>query len=272
MRTPRNRPPAPTAGPWSRERLLVLLTALSLAALVLITGLGMALWHATSSQRATPDPATSPQPPSDSLTQRDRIASAPMASLDSQAAFTPDPATAPAPAIVVPPATTGRGPAGVATGFPPTPEGAVGQLAAIEQAVLESMSLPVTRDVHTAWVQPGGPTFEGWELTRNVHAFLAASRQGGQVKDLTTQVTATPAMGLVKGSDGPGWTLACVLMDVTASIKADTRMGYGLCARMEWIQGRWQIAAGADPAAAPSAWPGSNAASSAGWRTWTQEP
>ncbi len=71
------------------------------------------------------------------------------------------------------------GPADVPTGFPHTPAGAVGQLAAIEKTVLESMSLPLTGQVHTAWVQPGGPSLEEWELTRNVQSFLAAARQGG---------------------------------------------------------------------------------------------
>lgn len=147
----------------------------------------------------------------------------------------------------------------------------MGQLAAIEQTVLESMSLALTRDVHEAWVQPGGPSLDQWELTRDVQSFLASARQGGQEKDLTTLVTVTPAAGLVKGSDGPTWTVACVLMDVQAAIKAESRMGYGLCSRMEWVDGRWQVAAGPVPVGAPSAWPGSRAAAEAGWLTWTDE-
>ena len=52
--------------------------------------------------------------------------------------------------------------------------------------------------------------------------------------------------------------MVCVLLDVQAWIKTESRMGYGLCSRMEWVDGRWQVAAGAEPAPAPSAWPGSN--------------
>ena len=74
----------------------------------------------------------------------------------------------------------------------------------------------------------------------------------------------------MKGSDGPDWAVACVLLDVQAWIKTESRMGYGLCSRMEWVDGRWQIAAGAEPAPAPSAWPGSNAAVAAGWLTWRE--
>jgi hypothetical protein len=63
--------------------------------------------------------------------------------------------------------------------------------------------------------------------------------------------------------------LACVLLDVRASIAGDARIGYGHCARMEWQHGRWIIAPGAQPARAPSVWPGSELAVTAGWRTWT---
>ena len=46
--------------------------------------------------------------------------------------------------LMVVPAATRIGPAEVATGFPHTPEGAVGQLAAIEVAVLQGMSIRYT--------------------------------------------------------------------------------------------------------------------------------
>ena len=186
------------------------------------------------------------------------------------AGFVPDPALTPAAAILVPTATNGRGPAGVATGFPQTPEGAVAQLAAIEQAVLEAMSLPLTRDVHAAWTLPGAAGFEQWELTENVRAFLRSGQQGGQEKDVTTTVSATPAMAMVKGTDGPDWVVACVLLDIQASIRTDARMGYGHCSRMQWSDGRWQVAPGAAPAKAPSAWPGSVAAIEAGWLAWRE--
>ena len=192
------------------------------------------------------------------MSVRDRIAAAPMASVDAGRGVHPRPGTAVAPQIVVPVATVEAGPAGVPSGFPHTPEGAVGQLAAIEQTVLESMSLPVAREVHRAWVLPGGPAFEEWELTRNVESFLAAGRQGGQAKDVTTLVTATPAAALVKGTDGPDWVVACVLLDVQVAIRTEARMGYGLLLPDAVDStSRWLIAAGTPPAPAPSAWPGS---------------
>ena len=165
------------------------------------------------------------------------------------------------------------GPARVPAGFPHTPQGAVGQLAAIEKTVLESMSLSVAREVHQAWVEQGGPAVEDWELTRDVEAFLAAGRQGGQAKDFATLVSATPAAAIVKGVDGPDWVVACVLMDVQVSIRTDARMGYGFCARMQWspTEQRWLIGAGTPPAPAPSTWPGSRAAMAAGWLSWAEE-
>jgi hypothetical protein len=254
--------------PWGREKLLVMLAGVTVGAVTLLVGLGLAVWFAVS-EPGTPS-ATAPVPAA--LSVRDRLAAAPMVELDPQAAFIPDPATTPAAPILVPAATLDLGPADVPTGFPQTPHGAVGQLAAIEKAVLESMSLPQLAKVHTAWVQPGGPALEEWELTRNVQSFLASARQGGQEKDLATLVSVTPAAAMVKGVDGPGWTVACVLVDVRAAIREESRMGYGLCSRMEWVEGRWQVAAGAVPAPAPSAWPGSRAALEAGWLAWVEAP
>jgi hypothetical protein len=115
---------------------------------------------------------------------------------------------------------------------------------------------------------------EQWDLAVNVAAFLRGARQGA-AKEAATVVTAGPAGGMVKGTDGPDWVLACVLLDVRATIQTDYRMGWGHCARMQWADGRWQIGPGATPAAAPSAWLGSKAAVAAGWLTWDspeQEP
>ena len=257
--------------PWGRTRLLLMLGGLGLAVVVTLAGGGLAVWRAAvDTSQPAPAETRSQSAPTDARPSRDEIAAAAMPTVDAQAAFHPDPATAAGGSIVVPQPTVLDGPAGVPSGFPHTDEGALAQWAAIAQAVLESMSLPRTREIHDAWVQPGGPTVPQWTLTRNVTSFLAAARQGGDEKDLTTVVSAGPAAGLVKGADGPDWTVVCVLLDVQAWIKTESRMGYGLCSRMEWIGGRWQVAAGAEPAAAPSVWPGSNAAVAAGWLGWSE--
>lgn len=257
--------------PWGRTRLLGMFGGLGLTVVVTLVGGGLAIWQAAARDpQQTPAASEQHTPPTDRRSSRDQIADAAMPTLDPQAAFHPDPAATPAGAIVVPQPMNLDGPAGVPSGFPKTHEGALGQWAAIAQTVLESMSLPRTGEVHAAWVQPGGPGLEQWTVTRNVTSFLAAARQGGDEKDLTTVVSAAPAAGVVKGGDGPDWAVVCVLLDVHAWIKTESRMGYGLCSRMEWVDRRWQVAAGPEPAPAPSAWPGSKSAVAAGWLAWRE--
>ena len=267
------------AQPWTRQRLLLSLATAGLLAIAALLGVALAFAQAlatgswpvtpTSPTNGTPDSATTARAfaeASGSAAIRDRIAAAPMVSLPSEAATRPDPALTPAPRIRVPDALNGRGPAGVAI-FPHTDVGAVAQLAAIDVAVLEAMSIPHTVEVHGAWVLPGGPAMDSWDLAANVVAFLRSSRQGA-AKDAATLVRVRPVGAMVKGTDGPDWLVACVLLDVSATIRAEARMGWGHCARMQWTDGRWQIAPGAPPAPGPSAWPGSKAAVAAGWLTW----
>ena len=268
MRTNRT-DPRQGVTPWSRQRLQAALAGVAVLLFVLAASAAMLLVRTpAANQEPGTQSAGTARPTAESSDQvKDRIAAEPMLSLDAEAATQPDPATEVAGYIWIPEPITGRGPAGLPV-FGHTSEGAVAQLAAIDQAVLEAMSIPVARDVHTAWVLPAGPTFDEWDLTVNVAAFLRGARQGA-TKDLTTIVTATPAGGLVKGAHGPDWAVACVLLDVRASIRADYRMGWGHCHRMQWTDGRWQVAPGAQPAKAPSAWPGSKSALAAGWSAWS---
>lgn len=263
------------AQPWSPTRLRAVLVAGATLAVVAVAGVAILIGGSARPAGVVgggAPPGGGFGAPSPALT-RDGIAAAPMPSLDQAAATRPDPALTPAPPIRLPAALNGRGPAGVPV-YTHTAEGAVAQLAAIDTAVLEAMDLAYTADVHHAWVQPGGPSLEEWDLTANVAAFLRGARQGS-VKDDTTTVTARPAGGLVKGTDGPDWVVACVLLDVRATIRAEDRMGWGHCARMQWTDGRWQVGPGTPPVPAPSAWPGSRSAVAAGWLTWEspeQEP
>lgn len=261
--------------PWSSRRLRLAMAGAALVAVATITGGAILVAQAVRSEDSVgggvaPGGGIVAPPP---VSVRDRIAAAPMVSLDPSAATQPDVASAPAPAIRMPNAVEGRGPAGIDV-YGHSAEGAVAQLAAIDVAVLEAMDVTYTTDVHRAWVLPGGPSVEQWDLAVNVAAFLRGARQGS-AKDAGTTVTAIPAGGMVKGVDGPDWVLACVLLDVRATIQTSYRMGWGHCARMQWVNDRWQIGPGTPPAQAPSAWPGSAAAATAGWHTWVsdeQEP
>lgn len=200
--------------------------------------------------------------------RRDEIAAAPMAEVPPEAVNPTDekPAEAELGTITVPSGVV-PGPAAVLTGFPHTPQGAVGQLAAIESTVLQSMSLATAGAVYQAWALPGGAGAQAWPLTTSVRAFLGGAGMSGQ-KDAAGTVTVEPSAAMVKGTDGPDWTLTCALVTVTASLEQEVQIGYGHCERMQWVGGRWMIAPGTPPATAPSAWPGSPAAVGAGWSTW----
>ena len=268
--------PQDTSGMWDRRRLLLALAGVSSAAVLLVAGLVYAVVWGIGSATAGASggderPGTGPvQVDGDTAEQRrDAIAAAPMASVAASAAMSGTPAPVAGPTITVPAATT-VGPGGVPTGFPPTPQGALGQLAAIDTTVLASMSIAHTGAVHQEWALPGAPSVEQWVMTSNVQAFLAAS--GSPTLDDISVVTATPVAGQVKGTDGDDWAVVCVLLDVRATITAFARIGYGHCERMQWHGsgqgGRWMIAPGAQPARAPSTWPGSQAAVDAGWAIW----
>lgn len=252
--------------PWPRRRLVATLVVAAAAVLALLVGVAFAIGGVLTPE---PKPGAGGGGGSWVLDGRDQIAAAPMRSVQPEAAHTGAPAVQP-PGTIAVPAATADGPADVPSGFPHTPEGAVGQLAAIETRVVEAMSLPVTRQVHRAWALRGAPEVTDWALTRAVQTFLVAAGQEGDTRDDTTMVAAIPAAGLVKGVDGPDWVLACVLLDVRAAITADARIGWGHCERMVWSGGRWLIGPGSPPAAAPSTLPGSQTAVDAGWLTWTE--
>jgi len=245
---------------WSREKLLLLVAGVVLAVVVVLVGLVLAIYQATRpSQPATATAvAASTTAPVSAGNLRDAAAAAPM-----------PPRTGTTAALVLPESTVLRGPGGVASGFPHTQEGALAQLAAIDQLVLTTMRPALTQDVYRAWALPGGVGADQWLMTRNVTSFTATlARAGG---DTPAQVTATPAAGLVKASDGPDWLVACVLLDVRATVKTQARMGYGHCERMQWSDGRWLIAPGNPPTQPAPITPGDDAAA-AGWRTVTTTP
>jgi len=256
-------------GAWSRGRLFLLLVVVFATVVALFFGLGVALWASIlgpsrAAPRVTP-PASYARVRGEGY--RDQLATQPMLQVPGSAATTPNVGAELGPTMTLPEATF-EGPERVPSGFPHTPEGAVAQLAAITITVVEAMSIPTAHEVHAAWSRPGGVTAREWAMTRNVQSFLTAAGDQDHTKDDTILVAATPAAGQVKGTDGPDWVLACVLLDIRAAILTDARIGYGHCERLTWHDGRWQIASGTPPATAPSVWPGSDLAVHAGWRTF----
>ena len=274
---------APDAGgatEWGRSRLLGILAAAVVVAALLLGGLVYAVYLATAGigddsdgANAGPQVATGETDRSTAAqgaSHRDEIAAEPMLTVPESAAFPAEAASQGTPAIKIPAGAGATGPGFVMTGFPHTPEGAIGQLAQIDTAVLQSMSLQTAHEVYNTWALPGGVSADDWWITASVRAFLSSTDMG-EVKDPTASVTLEPAAALVKGTDGPDWAVVCVLMKVTATYKQEAQIAFAHCERMQWVGGRWMVAPGAPPAPAPATWPGTALALEAGWRTWSTD-
>ncbi len=269
----RNHSAAPV-GVWGREKVVVLLIVGALAGILLLVGLGLAVYYSidpipvagkTASKAPTEAGVAGPRRPADLDTaRRDDLAARPMrpgSASDAQPSVlsTRDPGS-----IVLPPSTT-AGPAGVLTGFAHTPAGALAQLAAIDKAALDSTSLGGARAVIDKWAAPGGPTAATWSGVKAMADFLsAAGLSAGKAPDLA--LSATPLMGLVKATDGPDWVVACVDFEVDATLARTARVAVADCQRMAWQGNRWVIGPGAEPAPPPSIWPGTDAAIDAGYK------
>jgi hypothetical protein len=262
---------------WSRRRLLGILATAVVVAALLLGGLVYAVYLAIAGigddASANTDVATGQTDRStvaQGAAHRDEIAAEPMLTVPESAAFPAETISSKAPVIKIPAGTGVNGPAFVRTGFPHTPEGAIGQLTQIDLAVLQSMSLATAEEVYNAWALPGGVSSEEWWITASVRAFLTSTGMG-EVKDPSSAVFLEPAAALVKGTDGPDWTTVCVLMKVTASYKQEGQIAFAHCERMQWVGGRWMVAPGTPPAPAPATWPGTQLAHEAGWRTWSTD-
>ncbi|MET0915193.1 MAG: hypothetical protein ABWY81_03230 [Jiangellaceae bacterium] len=265
---------------WSRRRLLGILAVAVAVAVLLLGGLAYAVYLAlagigdeASANTGVATGETERPTVARGAAHRDEIAAEPMLTVPESAAFPPAGSvgtSAKASEIKIPTGTGVNGPAFVMTGFPHTPEGAIGQLAQIDLAVLQSMSLSTAEEVYNTWALPGGVRVEDWWITASVRAFLSSTGMG-EVKDPSASVSLEPAAALVKGTDGPDWATVCVLMKVRATYKSEGRIAFAHCERMQWVGGRWMVAAGTPPAPAAATWPGTQLAHEAGWRTWSTE-
>lgn len=271
---------AQTSEMWGRGRLLAILASALGAGLVLLLGLGLFIWQVlqddTTETDGRQEPVTSPVAVEEFTladggpARREQIAGAAMLAPQDPRAFRGGPvAPTVLPPLVIPPAAT-TGPVEVPTGYPSTAEGALAQLAAIDVAVTQGMSVPATHEIYQAW-STGEADPARWVMTGNVTDFLTAAGQSGQQKEVGLVVTAAPAAGQVKGIDGDDWVLACVLLELHASLVQEARAAYGHCEAMTWAGDRWLIDTTHQVAAAPSTWPGTELAAQAGWRPWSSD-
>ena len=258
-------------GQASRSRAVVILVFVAVVVVALAIGLVYLVTGGDSRSTApgaTATPASSPTSAGvDNASAEDELANRPMLTLPISAAQ-PQPVVSDVagPPIEVPASTSKIVPGGppVPTGFPHTPEGALGQLAAIDEAALSTTDLGRVHEVY-AWSALSGAVDEDQWSPHYAIATLI-DRLGGTAKAMQAHATFQVVEGQIKGTVGPNFVVACVLgeMDVTAVSSA--RAGIGDCQRMVWHEGRWRIGSGSQPAYAPSAWPGSADAVRAGWR------
>jgi hypothetical protein len=72
-------------------------------------------------------------------------------------------------------------------------------------------------------------------------------------------ISATLAMGLIKGSIGPDFVIACVDFTIDVTYGGTSQRPAADCQRMIWSGDRRLIGPGPEPADAPSVWPGTDA-------------
>ena len=271
------------AAPWTRQKMLALLIGAGLTAVLLVGGLVLAVVDAAQPARHPAGGAGSADsgrsggqgggvssvgPPARGATaaaERDALAARPMPTVPADAAQ-PGPVSLRDPgAPIMLPAATRTGPAGVPTGFGPTRVGALAQLAAIDQAALQSGALSGARGVITGWALPGGPTTTNWSGVAALATLLnAAGLSGGGSGQLA--IVVTPLMGQVKGSVGRDFVLPCVDFEVDVTLQQTARAAAADCQRMVWTGDLWMIGPGVEPAEAPSVWPDTDTAIGVGWR------
>jgi hypothetical protein len=170
-------------------------------------------------------------------------------------------------APIVLPAATRVGPVGLPTGYTHTPEGAMAQLAAIDQVVLQSGSLGTARDVIAQWALPDGPTDQSWSGVQALTTLLTSTQTAGTAQ---LAIVLTPLMGLVKGSVGPDFVIPCVDFELDVTLTQTARGAVADCQRMVWQPdakgGRWMVGPGAEPSTPPSIWPDTDLAINVGYR------
>ena len=255
---------------WGRGKLIAVLAAGVAVAVLLAAGVVVAVWSAVTGQRAVEPPAAAAGPHAQPTATgpagdaRDALAAAPLTTAAPEQAF-PAALSPRDPGVIVLPRPTTVGPAGVPTGFPATTAGALAQLAAIDGTAMQSGSMPGVRAVIEQWAQPGGPTGESWTgVTGMISLLTGLGLSSAGSPQLA--IIVRPAMGLIKGTVGDEFAVVCVDYEFTVTLHQTARAAIADCQRMVWDGTTWRIGPGAEPAPAPSVWPGTDAAIDAGYQ------
>lgn len=255
----------------ARTRAGLRLTSVLIAVVVLIAAVAAILVArnvTTPDATPPPSPTTVPIPAGPGQAQENALAAAPMLQLPAQAAQPQAMTTTSAGAPITVPSATSTAGRWIPGGFPETPEGALGQLKALNETALAAADPQVYARGYRELAEPGAPDPSSTGLA----ALLRSMRSRAQLPDTgsVTGLTATfhVTHGLVKGTASGGrYVVVCVLGQYSVGVNGQAvAAGVGDCQAMRWTGTEWRIASGALAAAAPCAWPGSADAVKAGYR------
>lgn len=211
---------------------------------------------------ALPVPGPLPGDPETALATR------PMTWLPAEAAQPhPQSARTAGPPIVLPSASQRAG-RWIPDGFPPTAEGALAQLVALNQAGMSGGDPEIYDRAYAQLALPGAPPVADAGLHVLLREFRkAAGIAAGEMTDgLTVRYEVTH--GLIKGTADSGrYVVACTLGQFSVDDQGQgTSVGVGDCQALRWTGSTWRISPGPRAAYAPSAWPGTSEAVDAGYR------
>ncbi|KAA9163965.1 hypothetical protein FPZ12_008005 [Amycolatopsis acidicola] len=176
----------------------------------------------------------------------------------------------PGPAITVPGSSTVVG-SWIPTGFPDTPEGALGQLKALNETAVEGGD-PSTYDrAYARLAEPGAPSSEDSGLHTLLTNFRRSAGLSAGSAEAGLRVDYDVTHGLIKGSvEDNHFAVVCTLGQLTFEFQTrSTTLGVGDCQAMRWTGSGWKISHGVRAAYAPAAWPGSLDSVKAGYRALT---
>lgn len=195
----------------------------------------------------------------------DAVAARPMLAVAAQAAAPQSMGTRSAGPPMVVPAATVQGPV-VGEGFPPSPEGAVGQLAALDTAALSDLNPLSYAAAYRSVSLPGAPAPEstalGAQVTR-VYDEVAVNATNPTPIASRWQLAGAQVKGV---TDGGRFVVACVLGELQAAAAGSGSAGVGDCQALRFVGGQWRISPTAAPVPAPDTWPGSDLFARAGYR------